>query len=116
MAPPERVSLASYQSAVSPFARMAQASNLLGRVIRHCNDAMLELDFVLDEFETLSNTTVSLMELLIVDSPTSIDGSVNCEQYLLQVRFPLPKSTLNCSNSFQCLVETLWSPFMRHVQ
>lgn len=77
MVPPECVSLASYQSAVSLFARMAQASNLLGRVIRHCNDTMLELDFVLDEFETLSNTTGSLIELLTVDSPsTSMEVSI----------------------------------------
>ncbi|PTB52208.1 hypothetical protein M431DRAFT_532785 [Trichoderma harzianum CBS 226.95] len=37
--PPERLSLASATSMqVSPFARVAQASHLLGRVIKHCND------------------------------------------------------------------------------
>ncbi|KAL4779903.1 hypothetical protein BJX76DRAFT_361343 [Aspergillus varians] len=66
MVPPERVSLSSKANtnAISPFARLAQASNLLGRVIRHCNDTALEVNFVLEDFETLCQAVYSLMELL----------------------------------------------------
>jgi hypothetical protein len=67
MVPPERLSLLSQQGAVSPFARLAQAANLLGRVIRHCTDAELDFHFVLDDFETLDQTIFSLMELLAAE-------------------------------------------------
>lgn len=71
MAPPERVSLSSQQPKVSPFAGLAQAANLLGRVIRHCNETSLELNFVLDNLETLSQTILSLTELLSVEYSTA---------------------------------------------
>ncbi|EAW06925.1 transcription factor domain protein [Aspergillus clavatus NRRL 1] len=70
MVPPERVSLSSQTvHTLSPFARLAQAANLLGRVIRHCNDTTLEINFVLDDFETLCQAIYSLMELLPNDDP-----------------------------------------------
>ncbi|KAF4965163.1 hypothetical protein FSARC_7030 [Fusarium sarcochroum] len=70
MVPPERVSLSSQQTPVGPFARLAQAANLLGRVIRHCNETSLELDFVLDNFEALDQTILSLMALLSTEHST----------------------------------------------
>lgn len=75
--PPERVCLSSLTSSVSPFARLAQASNLLGRVIRHCNDTALELDFVLDNYEMLCQSIFSLVELLSQDDSTaSMESSI----------------------------------------
>lgn len=75
--PPERVCLSSLTSSVSPFARLAQASNLLGRVIRHCNDTALDLEFVLDNYEMLCQTIFSLVELLSQDDSTaSIETSI----------------------------------------
>lgn len=75
--PPERVCLSSLASSVSPFARLAQASNLLGRVIRHCNETALELEFILDNFEMLCQTIFSLMGLLFQDDSTaSIETSI----------------------------------------
>jgi hypothetical protein len=71
MVPPERVSLSSQRGAVSPFARLAQAANLLGRVIRHCTETKLELHFVLDNFETLDQTIFSLTELLSIERSTA---------------------------------------------
>ncbi|KAH7024216.1 fungal-specific transcription factor domain protein [Ilyonectria destructans] len=68
--PPERVSLSAQRSSVSPFARLAQAANLLGRVIRHCNETSLELQFLLDDFETLSQAIFSLIELLSGEGTT----------------------------------------------
>ncbi|KAE8392889.1 hypothetical protein BDV23DRAFT_170548 [Aspergillus alliaceus] len=82
MMTPERVSLSSQSTnPVSPFARLAQASNLLGRVIRHCNDTTLELNYVLDDFESLCQTISSLLELLSADGfngsmETSIVASI----------------------------------------
>lgn len=75
--PPEHICLSSLTSSVSPFARLAQASNLLGRVIRHCNDTALELEFVLDNFEMLCQTIFSLVELLSQDdSMTTINAGI----------------------------------------
>lgn len=76
MVPPERLFLSTPTSVpVSPFARMAQASNLLGRVIRHCNDETLEPKFVLEDIELLSQTTSSLLRLLTSD--TKMTGNLN---------------------------------------
>ncbi|BCR89577.1 fungal specific transcription factor domain-containing protein [Aspergillus chevalieri] len=74
--PPERVCLSSLTGSVSSFARLAQASNLLGRVIRHCNDTALELEFVLDNYEMLCQTLYSLVELLSHDFTTTIETSI----------------------------------------
>ncbi|KAE8356375.1 fungal-specific transcription factor domain protein [Aspergillus coremiiformis] len=69
MMTPERVSLSSRSTnPVSPFARLAQASNLLGRVIRHCNETTLELSYVLEDFDTLCQTISSLLDLLSIDN------------------------------------------------
>ncbi|KAH8810901.1 fungal-specific transcription factor domain protein [Xylogone sp. PMI_703] len=65
MVPPERVSLSSsVRITVSPFARAAQASNLLGRVIRHCNDQTASPTFMLEDMELLHQATSSLLTLL----------------------------------------------------
>ncbi|KAH8803327.1 fungal-specific transcription factor domain protein [Xylogone sp. PMI_703] len=72
--PPERVSLSSPTSiSVSPFARVAQASNLLGRVIRHCNDRTSSPAFMLDNMELLHQTTSSLI-VLLTDDPSIADS------------------------------------------
>ncbi|KAJ5758547.1 hypothetical protein N7520_005703 [Penicillium odoratum] len=71
---PERVLLSSNSDTpVSAFARLAQASNLLGRVIKHCNETSLELGFVLDNFERLTQTIIAFLQLLT----TSEDSSLN---------------------------------------
>lgn len=66
MLPPDHIYVSSQQSAASPFARLAQAAYLLGRVIRHCNDDDLDPQFILDNYETLSQAIISLTELLAV--------------------------------------------------
>lgn len=64
MVPPERLYVASPATAIaSPFARLAQAFNLLGRVIRHCDDHDQDLDFMLEEMSTLHQATSALLEL-----------------------------------------------------
>lgn len=64
MAAPERLYISSPTTAISsPFARLAQAYNLLGRVIRHCDDQSQDLAFMLDEMSTLHQATTSLLEL-----------------------------------------------------
>ncbi|CRG89359.1 Valine--tRNA ligase [Talaromyces islandicus] len=80
MVPPERVSLSSQTTTkeISSFARLAQASNLLGRVIRHCNDTSLEMNFLLDGFETLYQANYSFLGLLQNQGPlTSIDAAIS---------------------------------------
>lgn len=68
MVPPEHVYVSTPPSVtVSPFARLSQACNLLGRVIRHCNDANLEPKYALDDMMLLYNATASLLDLLPVD-------------------------------------------------
>ncbi|QKX61941.1 uncharacterized protein TRUGW13939_09097 [Talaromyces rugulosus] len=79
MVPPERVSLSSktITKEISSFARLAQASNLLGRVIRHCGDSSLEINFMLDGFETLCQANYSLLELLQNQGPlTGLDAVI----------------------------------------
>ncbi|KAL7795570.1 hypothetical protein V8C43DRAFT_279404 [Trichoderma afarasin] len=67
--PPERLSLASATSMqVSPFARVAQASHLLGRVIKHCNDQTSSPAFMLEDMELLHQTTSSILSLLTENS------------------------------------------------
>jgi hypothetical protein len=72
MVSPERVSLSSSSNGVTtPFSRLAQASNLLGRVIRHCNDRTMEGKFALDDFYILCQMITSLIELVPVDDSLS---------------------------------------------
>ncbi|RDW74891.1 fungal specific transcription factor protein [Coleophoma cylindrospora] len=60
----ERLYVSSPTTAsASPYARLAQAYNLLGRVIRHCNDPIQDLAFMLDEMSTLHQATSALLEL-----------------------------------------------------
>lgn len=75
---PEGLYVSSQQSAASPFARLAQAAHLLGRVIRHCHDSNLDPQFILDNFEALSQTNLSLTELLSVGcsgTPADLDAA-----------------------------------------
>jgi hypothetical protein len=68
MVPPDRVYVSAPASIkVGPFSRLAQACNLLGRVIRHCNDGSLETKYALEDMMLLYNTTTSLLNLLPVD-------------------------------------------------
>ncbi|KAL4911364.1 hypothetical protein BDW74DRAFT_172828 [Aspergillus multicolor] len=72
MMPPDRVSLSSSTTNVlGSFARLSQASNLLGRVIRHCNDSApnMDVNFVLDNFDALHQAISSLLELLPTPTP-----------------------------------------------
>lgn len=65
MAPPDRVLVSAPPNViVSAFARLAQACNLLGRVIRHCNEETLEPKFALEDMTLLYNTITSLLNLL----------------------------------------------------
>ncbi|KAL3479386.1 hypothetical protein BJX99DRAFT_78198 [Aspergillus californicus] len=76
---PERISLSSGNNidTLTPFARLAQASNLLGRVIRHCNDTTLQLGFVIEDFEALYQALYSLLELLPAPQQAmEIDGII----------------------------------------
>ncbi|KAH8805405.1 hypothetical protein F5884DRAFT_799223 [Xylogone sp. PMI_703] len=67
MISPERLYISSPTTAItSPYARLAQAFNLLGRVIRHCDDQDPEQDlaFMLEEMNTLHQATSALLELI----------------------------------------------------
>lgn len=68
MVPPERVYLSSSAGPASPFARLAQASHLLGRVIRHVDDEPLDPQSTLNEIRLLSDTIFSLLHLIRADS------------------------------------------------
>ncbi|PYI07086.1 hypothetical protein BO78DRAFT_444274 [Aspergillus sclerotiicarbonarius CBS 121057] len=69
MLPPERVYLSSpTKETASPFARLAQASNLLGRVIRHVDDEPSDPQEILYEIQILSDALFSLLDLIKVDS------------------------------------------------
>jgi hypothetical protein len=49
---------------ISPYARLAQAFNLLGRVIRHCDDQDQGLAFMLEEMSTLHQAVSALIGLI----------------------------------------------------
>ncbi|KAJ5522778.1 hypothetical protein N7513_013351 [Penicillium frequentans] len=69
---PERVLLSSNSDTpVSSFARLAQASNLLGRVVKHCNDTSLEIEYVLDNFERLTQTIIAFLQLITTNQDLS---------------------------------------------
>ncbi|KAJ5923880.1 hypothetical protein N7466_008067 [Penicillium verhagenii] len=69
---PERVLLSSNSDTpVSAFARLAQASNLLGRVVKHCNDTSMEPEYSLDSFERLTQTIIALLQLLTTNEEFS---------------------------------------------
>ncbi len=64
MISPERMYISSPATAITgPYARLAQAFNLLGRVIRHCDDQDQEVAFMLEEMSTLHQTISALLEL-----------------------------------------------------
>lgn len=67
----------------SPYARLAQAYNLLGRVIRHCDDQDQDLDFILDEMSTLHQATSALLELTrSEESDDSYVATAVCFRYV----------------------------------
>jgi hypothetical protein len=69
---PERVLLSSNSDTpVSPFARLAQASNLLGLVVKHCNDTSMDIEYVLDNFERLTQTLIAFLQLLTTSQDLS---------------------------------------------
>ncbi|KAL5337364.1 fungal-specific transcription factor domain-containing protein [Aspergillus crustosus] len=77
MVPPDRVSLSSQTTnTLGSFARLAQVANLLGRVIRHCNDTPLDISFTLDDFDTLIQALYSLLEMLPADHQASDDPTL----------------------------------------
>jgi hypothetical protein len=70
MRAPERLYISSPATEiVSPYARLAQEFNLLGRVIRHCDDQDPELGFMLDELNTLHQATSALLEMIRHEDP-----------------------------------------------
>lgn len=48
----------------SSYARLAQAYNLMGRVIRHCDDEDQDLTFILEEMSTLHHAISALLDLV----------------------------------------------------
>ena len=80
---PDRLYVSSPASAViSPYARLAQAYNLLGRVIKHCDDQDQDLAFMLDELGTLHQALSALLELIALDeSDHSYVSSAVCLRY-----------------------------------
>ncbi|RFU33261.1 hypothetical protein B7463_g3044, partial [Scytalidium lignicola] len=65
MISPERLYASSPATAItSPYARLAQAFNLLGRVIRHCDDQDQDIVFMLEEMNTLHQATCALLDLI----------------------------------------------------
>jgi hypothetical protein len=87
MVAPERLYVSSPAMAVaSPYARLAQAFNLLGRVIRHCDDHGQDLNFMLDEMRTLHQATSALLELTENEgSDGSPVASAVCFRYVKQI-------------------------------
>lgn len=64
MIAPERLYILSPTTAnTSPYARLAQAFNLLGRVIKHCDDKNQDIPFILQEMSTLNQAIFALLEL-----------------------------------------------------
>ncbi|GAD96496.1 fungal specific transcription factor domain protein [Paecilomyces variotii No. 5] len=67
---PERLYMSSPTTAVtSPYARLAQAYNLMGRVIRHCDDEDQHLTFILEEMGTLHHAISALLDLVAHEKP-----------------------------------------------
>ncbi|KAH8817154.1 fungal-specific transcription factor domain protein [Xylogone sp. PMI_703] len=65
MVPPQRVFVSTPTNVpVGSFARLAQASNLLGHVIRHCDDQTSDVAFIVGDMTLLHQTIGSLLELL----------------------------------------------------
>lgn len=62
---PERLFVSSpAELSASPFARVAQAAHLLGKVIDHCNREIHDFTIVQGEVEILHKTITALLELL----------------------------------------------------
>ncbi|KAH7325670.1 hypothetical protein B0I35DRAFT_420912 [Stachybotrys elegans] len=55
----------------SPFARVAQASHLLGQVIQHCNKTPEDFGAVKSSIELLTSVTNSLLQLLTKDEQST---------------------------------------------
>jgi hypothetical protein len=70
---PERLFLSSVdQLSASPFARLAQASHLLGEVIRHCNSDISQPHMVLDQLRLLYQALSSLLGALTRDDASVV--------------------------------------------
>ncbi|RDW85927.1 hypothetical protein BP5796_04252 [Coleophoma crateriformis] len=103
----ERLYVSSPTTArASPYARLAQAYNLLGRVIRHCNDPIQDLAFMLDEMSTLHQATSALLELIASEeSEGSYVGLAVCFGYVRDVvqAFNPAKSSANLTSTLMKL-------------
>lgn len=62
----------STELSASPFARVAQATHLLGKVIRHCNDEVKDLSDVQGYIELLYQAITSLLGLLAKDTQSIV--------------------------------------------
>ena len=84
---PERLYISSPATATtSPYARLAQAFNLLGRVLRHCDDQEQDLAFILEEMGTLHQATSALLELTRnEESEDSYVATAVCLRYVEDV-------------------------------
>jgi hypothetical protein len=70
---PERLFLSSPETmSASPFARLAQATHLMGEVIRHCNSDTSHPRGVLAELKLLHEALQSFLKVLSVDKESSI--------------------------------------------
>lgn len=72
MISPERLYVSSPTTVkTGSYARLAQAFNLQGRVIRHCDDQDQDLAFMLEEMSTLHHATSALLDLIANDDSES---------------------------------------------
>jgi hypothetical protein len=111
--PPERVYLSSPTDGVaSPFARLAQASHLLGRVIRHVDDTLSPED-TLREIKLLSDALFSLVNLIKTDSIVA-DGY--WPALSICFRYPLPLSMNKYGLTVKCPHKTQRSAQLRLVR
>lgn len=70
MVPPQRLFISTPNTIpVSSFARLSQASNLLGLVLRHCEDQTDNVAFIVNDMTLLHQTISSLFGLVGPEAP-----------------------------------------------
>ncbi|KAH8804854.1 hypothetical protein F5884DRAFT_884648 [Xylogone sp. PMI_703] len=81
----ERLYVSSPATAItSPHARLAQAFNLLGRIIQHCDDRDQDLAFMLEEMNTLNQATSALLDLTMNEHDSSYIATAVCFSALMK--------------------------------
>ncbi|KAL3434348.1 hypothetical protein BDV09DRAFT_169981 [Aspergillus tetrazonus] len=101
---------------ISPFARLGQAANLLGRVIRHCNDTTAEIEHVLNNAELLFGTITSLLDILATDDHASQQSFNVATAFCLSALFKLADhhSCFQFSQNFEVAVSSRIRALMQH--